>query len=354
MSDYTLITQSEELGPLANAISSSSRIGFDIETTSLSPLTGDIRMMQFRVGGHTYLVDLFETKTIGPIADALRNVEARTGAGRPLILGQNLKFEQKWMLHKYGIPLWPIFDTYRASEIVYNGIQGVGHNLYNLYERELGIYPKAKDMSEKPWSGVLSPEHYAYAAEDVEHLEPLYEKLVGHVNREGLRSIAMLEFQAILPESSIELNGFRVDDPFWRVVSEVQTQRRDHYRGKLLKDLPHPTGQRGLFGGASPFNINSHVQVLQSLHRLGATQLVDTNSKNLAMVASAYPVVEDLLTFKKSSKRCSSFGADYLTHVWEDGRLHPEYYPYTGAGRYACVAAVSAAIAQAASPDAFA
>lgn len=349
MQDYEVVTSAERLAAIAVEVEQRPVTALDLETTALSPRDGEIRIISLNTGSGRYVVDLFQTKTMGPLVEALNKTKG-------VIVGQNLKFDQKWLLWKHMVELEKVFDTFRASSILYNGYQHVSHDLYDLFRRELKISPEAHELGGSDWSGALSKEQLDYAAEDIIHLPALRETLIPKLKKYGLIKIAGIEFQAILPEAAIELNGFWLDSERWLDVAKHNEAKYLAARAMLMSELPYPKKQMLLPGiELSPnskhrFNLDSPEQVLESLRMLGLTQkiynkelnrtetvqLQDTKEMTLAMLAGQYPIVSKFIEFRGYSQRRKSFGKDYLEHINEQtGRIHTEFWPFTGAGRYA-------------------
>jgi len=324
---YEVVRDAERLGPIANEVDSAQVLGLDIETTSLSPLHGDIRLVQLNTGQGKYVIDLFETGTLGPVVDALRDSAA-------VKVIQAAKFEQKWFLHKHDVELWPVFDTFRASALIHNG-KHLGHNLYDLYHRELQVAPGVADQGETDWSGALTKEQLDYAAEDITYLPALRDSLKPKLAKTGLNKIALLEFGAVLPEARIELNGFRLDREKWLEVAKENQEKQKELRAKLDVLLPNPKGLMSLPGINPGFNLNSPQQVRESFKILGI-DLPDTTEDTMAMMASRHKAVPLFMEYRKVSKRVQAFGPKYLRHIdSETGRVHTDFWPLTGAGRYA-------------------
>lgn len=326
--NYTVITRAEDLGPVAEAVSAADVVGLDTEATALFPLDGKLRLVQLCVGDRIWIVDLFQTQTLGPVREALQSPDT-------IKILQNAKFDQKYLLHEYGIELWPLFDTFRASSLVYNGRPNVGHNLYDLYRRELKMDPPTEDLGKSNWSGALTKAHYDYAASDVLYLPALRERLRAKLKHFGLMRTALIEFGAVLPEASIELNGFRLDKEKWLAVAAKKAVRKKELAEKLYRELPSLGGQKDLFGFSS-LKLDSPKQILQSFQEMGI-EVDGTNELTIAPLAGEYPVIKTFLDYRSCSKALSSFGPKYLKHVRDDtGCIHADFFPFTGAGRYAC------------------
>lgn len=333
MIEREVVRSPERLSAIAQEILDASVISLDLETTSLSPYFGKIRLLSVNTGKGVYVIDAFETKTLEPVISALRQ-------SKGVKCLQNAKFDQKFLLHYHDLELYPVFDTFRASAILYNG-KNLGNDLYSLYGRELGIAPEAPDLGGSDWTGPLTDEQYDYAAEDVTWLPKLRDVLRPKVISNGLSQIAMIEFNAILPEASLELNGFFLDKERWRSLAQENEIQAKALEKQLLWELPHPLNQIALPGFDPDWNIDSTAQMLVSLTKLGL-KIPDTKEITLAMEAAKYPIVQKVLDYRGFSKKVTQFGADYLDHINKvTGRVHSDFYPFTGAGRYSCVPVTS-------------
>src|SRR5689334_6282041 len=124
---YEVVRHADRLPVIAQEIAEAEAIGLDIETTGLSPHSARIRLVQLNTGKRVYVVDAFATQTLEPVIQALRDSKC-------IKIMHNGKFEQKFFLHHHNLELWPLFDTYRASALIYNGqFQGKGtQDLYAL------------------------------------------------------------------------------------------------------------------------------------------------------------------------------------------------------------------------------
>jgi DNA polymerase-1 len=339
---YETVTSAMRLGAIAEEVAQAEVIALDLETTGLDPRESEIRLCSLNTGKGVYVIDAFQTGTLEPIVRSLAD-------SKGVKVGQNLKFDQKFLVWKHGLELWPLFDTYRASALVYNGkFMGKGaHDLYALYSRELGIGPEAPDLGGSNWSApILTKEQLDYAAEDVIHLPKLREKLKPKLRDFRLNDIALIEFQAILPEAMMELNGIFFDQTAWLRLATHNKAMADKLRKELVHELPHPKSQIALPGFDPDFNIDSTAQMLKSLQQLGLqTKNPDTgamrpiHSTNEIVIAGftkEHPVVGKVLKYREYATAVKSFGADYLRYVSKQtGRIHTSYFPFTGAGRYA-------------------
>ena len=352
MRPYEYVTSAEKLAAIAREVEQASAVALDLETAqpggggSIDPLTGRIRLISLNTEKGRYVVDLYQTDTMGPLVEALNRTKA-------VIVGQNLKFDQKWLLWKHGVEFQRVFDTFRASHILYAGLPGLKHDLWSVYKRELDEDPSTDDLAASDWDGPLSKKQLDYAADDVDRLLRVREVMRPKLMKEGLAKIAALEFQALLPEAAIELNGLRLDAERWKKRTAYDEARARALHATLLAELPNPIAQTALDLGLNhtDFNIDSPDQVLKSFRMMGikhkvkdpetgATSIVplsDTKEMTLAMCADKWPVLAKFIEYRGYAKNGSAFGLDYLKHIHPvSGRIHCSYHPYTDAGRYAC------------------
>jgi DNA polymerase-1 len=346
---YVYVTNPQDLGAIAVEIEGAEAIALDLETAnpaggpSSDPFTGRIRIVSINTGRRNYVIDLYHVRDLGPVSGALRSTKA-------VVVGQNLKYDQKWLLWHYGIEFSNVFDTYRASNLLYAGLKEK-HDLWSIYKRELRELPRTPDLSASDWNApTLSRDQLDYAADDTDRLLRLRAVLKKRIIQEGLAKVASIEFQAVLPESVIELNGLRLDQQLW-----LERTKRDEARARalaalLVRELPNPVRQGAFSFVSSEFNLDSNEQMLTSLRMLGVKQRVqleaggsrvlplqDTTESTMAMLADKWPILHKVIEYRGYSKNVSAFGAGFLKNIHQKtGRVHCSYHPYTDSGRYAC------------------
>lgn len=331
---YEYITKAEDLGRIAQRVADAEVLGLDIETTALDPRDGEIRLIQLAVGSpkdpDIFVVDLWQTKGPGPLLQALRDTKA-------LFVIHNAKFEQKWFWWHYRLELWPVFCTFRASALIYNGKQGLRNDLDSVVFRELQETPENVGQGGSDWSRPnLGQEQLDYAAEDVLRILRLYKALRAKLSKYNLLHTALIEFGVVFPECRVELNGFHLSKDKWLGLAEANLRNARRLQEELLAELPHPKGQLALPGLTAGWNLGSPKQVLASLQRLkGLEKLEDTKEMTLAMKASKHKVLSKILEWRGYNQRVKSFGPKYLRWIREDtGRIHTSYYAMLAAGRY--------------------
>jgi DNA polymerase-1 len=350
MLEYHLITDPQELPALAQRIHDAKVIGFDIETTSLDPRKGEIRLMQFGFQGEgnggrcdIILVDLFQTKGPGPVIQAIFDTKA-------IWVIHNAKFEQKWLWWHHRLKLWPVFCTFRASSIIYNGKKGLHHDLDSVVWRELQERVVNTGQGKSDWSKpALTQLQKDYAAEDVLRLLPLRDELKKKLVDYDLLKTALIEFGVVEAEGRVELTGLPINRVMWEKLAKKNIARRAELREELIAKLPDPKGQYALPGLGGSWNIDSSKQMLESLRILGLTSKIDdpaggkkkirvplrgTREIELAQHAKRYKLVRLLLEYRGVAQLVKTYGLTFLRHIDTDGRIHPDYYGLLATGRY--------------------
>lgn len=328
--EYTLVTTENELEELISDLSTSTHIGLDIETTSLQPQDGKIRLIQVSTGTQIYIVDLFKVER-GAISGLITALMVYKG----VVIGHFLTFETKWFLHHFSVYFARIFDTFRASKLIYNGDEGItGYNLWVVETRELNIDHKDDpDLAASTWDGELTPEQLNYAAGDVAHMHALREALVKKLVQAKLVDVAKIEFDVVPAEAHCELSGIGFDAEGWRKIYERVHAKQQELGQIIRQKLPNPNKQLSLFDSANDWNIDSNQQMLAALQMVGA-DIKDTSEVSLSM--SSHPTCAIVREYRHLDMRTKTFGLDWIRHVGKDGRVRADYRAFTGAGRYSC------------------
>ena len=128
-------------------------------------------------------------------------------------------------------------DTSSASKILSNGDSKLGHRLWEIMDRHLGIELR-KDQGRNDWgAAILLDEQIQYAVQDVEYLHALRGKLDAELNAAGLMGVFRLEMDLLPAVVGMELNGFCVN---WEKLEELTakaSQKRDRAAQSVNKLL---------------------------------------------------------------------------------------------------------------------
>jgi DNA polymerase-1 len=303
------VTDAAGLAAVATALEETALVGMDLESTGLDSRRDRVRLLSLACdtidgGTFTYLVDCFAVNP-RPLWEAL--------AGKVLV-GHNLAFDLSF-LARMGFEPGAVRDTMLISQLVYAG-RHVSHKLQECVQRELG---RALDKEEQKsdWSGTLTPDQMAYASRDVDVVAPLFKALDAKVKNADLDAVADIEHRALPALVWLARSGVAIDVCTWkRLAAEAAEEARRLARN--LDAAAPPPDQPGMFAGDG-WNWDSPQQVKQVFAALGIA-LERTDDDNLAKVD--HPLAALLRKYREASKRCTTYGQDWLQHVADDGRVY--------------------------------
>lgn len=357
--NYRLIEDASEIAAACERLSRHAELGFDTETTSLSPFEGRLRLVQLAAPGEPVIVfDLFKLAPSGdtvhdPALEPLRRLLAAT---RPVKVAHNSKFDGKWVRHHLGVELCGefdsrtenkkeverggLFDTLLASQLISAGEQEDRHSLASVAERYLNqAVDKTQQVSD--WSGELSAAQLEYAARDAALMLPLRLKLVDALRAAALTRTAQLEFECVVPLAALELAGVYLDQPCWRAKLKDISKQREELHELLQDELSEEPAQQSLFGPVrANINLDSHVQLTRALKRVlpeGEEIPDSTRNWKLEPLAAKYTVVRRILDYRTLQKTLK-FGETLLEAVnKQTGRIHSHFHQIGApTGRMSC------------------
>jgi DNA polymerase-1 len=310
---FHYVTSADAL-PLA-AVEESTVIGIDIETTSLDPRAGRVRLLSLSLetcdGGRcNYVIDLFAlpVQALTPLWEAL---------GDKLLVGFNLLFDLSFLVRLGFVPgrLW---DVFLASQVLDGGGNvnnaPLKHSLMDVALRHLGERINKEEQS-SDWSApVLAPAQLAYAAVDAELPVRLREVLLQKLEDAKLLAVADLEMRALPCVVWASNAGVAVDRAAWEALTTGAEAEVARLREQL--DISAPS-DGNLFQSR---NWNSPEQVKAAFASLGFT-LKWTDDDDLAAVD--HPLANLVREYRANEKRTGTYGRKWLEHVAPDGRVYP-------------------------------
>jgi DNA polymerase I-like protein with 3'-5' exonuclease and polymerase domains len=337
---YQLIKTTEELRTAAAELSKFPALGFDTETTDLDPYRGRLRLLQLAAPDGVRIIDLNDFSDGDPKRSAaLAPLRELLAAARPIKIAHNAKFDAKWTKHTLGVELGGLFDTLLASQLISAGDQEDRHGLEAVAARYLNeTIDKGEQRSD--WTiAELSESQLQYAAIDAAVLLPLREKMIERLKAEDLVRCAQLEFECVLPVTTLELNGIYLDKERWREQLSVVEKQRAQLAEELQEMLAEESAQGSFFGPQrADINIDSHVQLTRALKRLGVEVPDSTRNWKLQPLAAKHPEVAKLLEYRTVQKALTSYGENILNEINPTtGRIHADFRQIGApTGRFAC------------------
>ena len=335
-------------------INSTKTIALDIETTGLDPYQDEILLIALYVNNSPYiLVDEPEQEKKYILDLAFNHVSA------PL-LGHNLKFDLKFLFHRYKIYPKNPYSTDIVECLLNSGVGETYYHLKHLTEKYCNV-TLDKELR-KAFIGMskenLDLEHIDYAIKDVMYLEEIYNKQQEEIDKLGIRKVVELENRLIIPVMLMELIGIKIDVEKWKksinelkqkvpvliseikemIISELEEKLKDKTLYEIANLLAIPIKRKSdvvplqyLIGldyskdwVLSNLNIDSPKQMLSVLHLVGV-DVPNTNEDTLRDYLY-HPLVEKILEYRNLMKLISTYGENILAKVHPvTGALHPEF-----------------------------
>lgn len=355
-------------------------ISLDIETTrkfykyaneGLDPFTSKIVMFQIGTKERQYVIDV-RVIDISKLLPLLTDPDI-------IIVGQNLKFEYKHILHNYGIKINNMYDTMLVEQIIYNGwmfprawkIQLNGKykhydsfSLEDLNYRYLDIIVDKStrleflDIKDKPYSS----RQIQYGAEDILYPLLIREKQLKRVALTKVEATLDLEFKYISVLGNMELNGMHFNKDIWTKtyqenlpIYNLAKQELNAFVVKHYNNTEFVDKQLSLFNSGVNCAImwTSPQQVISFFRYLGiCSKEVSKTTKKLEWTVNAKVVEASMLgefkdvdevlktfmrkylKFKEAQQSVTTFGIKWFKYVNPiTGRAHSNYGQIKKTGR---------------------
>lgn len=339
---YTLVESPETLEILLPIFRGQDPIlAVDIETTSLNPRDGEIRLIQVsHKNGNGEVETLIYDVSKGGLTESVKDALSDLFTSCKLV-AHNAVFEAQWFQHNGVSFCYPLFDTMIASQLLLNGYPpSINHGLADVARREL---EQVLDKSEQTgdWgTGDLSKSQLEYAAKDAAILLELREVLIPKLVKQGLVEVATIEFRLIPAIAKMSLTGL----PFnWELVDQILSetrQARDQQFSEFIntydREMSRATGvglDRDLFGDFITPNFNSPKQFIAALGAIGiVTESVSESALTLHPAAD-HPVITEYLKYKHLVTQCRDW-EKYKKHRRKDtGAVHTSVRQILTTGR---------------------
>jgi len=208
-------------------------IGIDVETTSLDPSEGDLRLVQITSGKNDVQVfDMYERE--GHIVWKHLAEIVETGE----LVAHNAVFERKWLKAKLGLDIGVIHDTMIMSQVLYTGTKAAlnrsfSHSLASVVQRELKIEMDKEEQTSDWGALTLTPAQKRYAAFDAAVLPRLARKLLSRIDYAGLRETYELELRVSHAVDAMQTYGVAVHTDRLDAMIEDATEKAVSLKSQL-------------------------------------------------------------------------------------------------------------------------
>lgn len=347
-----------------NYLSKETIVSLDIETTKkynkypqegLDPYTSNIVMLQIGTKERQFVID-YRNTDISKLLPILTNENI-------VIVGQNLKFEFKHLLHNENIRINNLYDTMIVEAVITNGyFQPTSLEYLNNKYLNIKVDKDTRLEFLNIGNKQFSNRQIKYGAEDV-----LYPLLIRNyqqkeINRLNIQRTIDLEMRYIEVLGDMEYKGMAFDSKKWIKVYEENLEKYKEYKTKLddfvLSNYPDSrfiNRQLKLFSSETETTIQwaSPLQVIDFFKYLKICPLeVSKTTKKLTYTVEAKvlksslastnkdiddslkKLIKDYIKFSELGQLTTTFGIDFLKHINPiSKRIHSNYKQIVNTGR---------------------
>lgn len=229
----------DDLTLVSDYINKLSVIGFDLETTGLDPYKNDILLLILGDDKFQYVIDV-NSYTFTEIYTLLSFIQLGQ------FLGQNLKFDYKFIKTKYKTSFKNLYDVMIVEQRILQGAE-LSNKLDDIVLRRLKTVPMEMNKnirldfvnSNKDYF-TFENHHITYSAADIKYLFDIKAKqelLISKANQEFL--IYDIEFPLISVLGDCELEGFKLNLEKWKDLIVQNKEKRFELQCQLDEELKY-------------------------------------------------------------------------------------------------------------------
>lgn len=290
-------------------------IGFDTETSGLSPWRDHLALMQF-CGRNS------KTPVVLRIPDGVvpKRVLKLFETGNRTFVGHNLVSFDNLFLGTHGVD-WQkskYFDTLVGEGLISTtGRRDVSRNLKNSVRRRLGM-TLDKDIEHGNWGAEqLSDKQLEYAAGDVIHLIDLMDEQKSKAEQQGQTEAMEMEMELVPIVSEMTLNGLPLPIASLHKWLDEQRELQKESKAWITKNM-------------GEFNMNSWQQKIKAAAAMGVT-LENTQSDYLADLAEngsgiTAEVAKNLHDYSAPAQRLKMYSEAWQNMHIVDEWAHPRFW----------------------------
>lgn len=360
---YTYAFPQATLDECIEYISNLDTVSVDIETTrkfngtmyskeGLDPYTSSIVMFQVGDLNRQYVIDTRDVD-IQELVDILPS---------KTVVGHNLKFEYKHILHNYGVKLNKVYDTMIVEKILYNGYN-LRNGLKDLNQRYLDI---KVDKSTRLGFLFIRQRDYSfkeikYGAEDILYPLLIKEQQELEISRKDLKNCIDLEFEFMKVLGDMEYKGLGFNKDVWMKTYDDNVSKFDTIREQLNQwvfdnnVVQFIDTQYDMFNTEMKCTINwgssnqviklfKHLKICpiekskttkQMTYTVEAKVLRNSfNNVNKDISDANELLINTYLKYKEIEQACTTFGESFLKYVHPlTNRIHCDFNQLVNTGR---------------------
>jgi DNA polymerase-1 len=299
-------------------------IGYDSETTGISPWRSNIALMQF-YGRNSGVVGLCRVVD-GHIPDPIPSL---FGLGKTLVVHNGVSFDIPFLsTHHVDFRGTRWFDTLVGETVVVgSNRRNVSVSLRNTAKRRLGK-TISKDQQKSSWaSPVLTPAQIEYAAKDVIDLPDLMQSHIERAEQTGQTTALNMEMDLVPIFAQMTINGIPLNPAVARRYASEQEELAEEKRKLILDALGN-------------INLNSPIQIKKALAKVGIvvpSTRVEVLEDLIRDGIDNYEMLEYIVDYRHAIKRVSMFSDEWIAEHITNGIVHPKWWQCgTDTGRTSC------------------
>ncbi len=311
--------------------------GLDTEDTGLNPFKDTMLIVSVGDYENQFVIDArtADLKRIVPFLESYKKLKILANAG----------FDYKFFKQK-GITLNNVFDVEVADLALNMGKRDYLRGLNVIVGEYLGAYLSKDTRSTfEGHTGPFTDQQIIYAADDVKYLIPLKDVMKAREKEEQIATLN-IESQMALVLADMELEGIRLDVDAWKALADKASEERARLHNELDKIIlsdkkydrfKHKYIQGDLFTDFKDLrkvNIQwtSPKQVLKVL-QVEAPLLCTVDATELECYRKTSQLIATYLEFSEWTKKATTYGYDFLEHLYPDGRIRTHFTPIVSTGR---------------------
>lgn len=256
-----------------------------------------------------------------------------------LKLGQNIKFDYKFIKFHFGWEINNIYDTFLAECLLTNGIENRELGLKAIAKKYCNVELNKEIRGKINKVDYVSDEIIKYSAEDTAYLQLIRDKQLIEIRKwEGLENVLQVENDVTSVLGDIEYEGLLLDSTKWLELAKKAENLTYTYEKNLdteAKNYPklkkyYSQYQGDLFGEEfakiTSIKWSSPTQLQKVFKDLGL-QIESSSEKEISKYQNSYPIIKLFIDYKKQQKLASTYGEDFLKHINKyTGRIHTEFW----------------------------
>lgn len=302
----------------------------DIETNGLDPFTCELVTLQILTESGKKFIALNDN-SIKKCKDVLE---------RCVIVGQNIKFDSKFLKHRYGITLYNVYDTYIAEIAISGGLLASrkGASLKDLALKYCGVNLDKSAQCTFEKGQELTMDQVEYTINDLLYLPEIMRQQKAKIRALGIQETIDIEMKALPAVVWLELSGISVNTDKINDIRKQVIESKEKAENYLLNELQEGNGQKTLTGEEvqTKINLNSSGQLLRLLKKKGYG-INSTSAKALSELESD-DIIKAVQEYRQASKMLSSFVDSIPTKINPvTNRVHSNFNQYGAkSGRFTC------------------